>query len=164
MADDLDDALLASIGRSEARVRYEQGRAWKRRGDLPRARLAWLEAVELKPEFGPPWFALGQLAQARGDTEAREHWLTGFLKAPKRNEVMEGWAHLWLDHPRAAVQRFARVLQHDPDNGWARMGLARALEADRRPADALQAYREVLRLNPSHREALGRVSALEEEL
>ncbi|GEM_PF-4433624 len=161
MTDDLDDGRLASIGRPEARARYEEGRAWKRRGDLSRARLNWLEATELQPSYGPPWFALGQLAQARGDAEATEHWLQEYLKTPKRNDVMEGWAHLWLGHPRAAVQRFARVLQHDGDNGWARMGLAQSLEADHQPAEALKAYREVLVRNPDHALAKARIAALE---
>ncbi len=161
MVDDLDDGQVQSISRSEARTRYEEGRAWKRRGDLARARLAWLEATELQADYGPPWFALGQLAEGRGDLEAAEHWLGRYLKTPRRNDVMEGWSHLWLGHPRAAVQRFARVLQHDPDNGWARMGLARSLEADHQPAEALKAYRDVLKLNPQHPDALERVSVLE---
>ncbi len=161
MTSDLDDGLLASIGRDHARVRYEEGRAWQRRGDLARARLAWLKAIDIDPDHGPPWFMLGQIAQGEGDQEAAEHWLQTYLETRKRNEVMEGWAHLWLGHPRAAVQRFARVLQHDQDNGWARMGLARSLEAGGRPREALQAYKRVLQLNPDHPDALLRVAALE---
>jgi O-antigen ligase/tetratricopeptide (TPR) repeat protein len=161
MTDDLHDGQLASIGRAEARSLYEEGRAWKRRGDLARAKLAWLEATEVNPDYGPPWFALGQLAHTAGDTDAAEHWLSAYLKAPRRNDVMEGWSHLWLGRPRAAVQRFARVLQHDSENGWARMGLATAQEADHQPAEALKTYREVLQRNPEHGPAQARVAALE---
>ncbi|MDG3005256.1 tetratricopeptide repeat protein [Paludisphaera mucosa] len=67
---------------------------------------------------------------------------------------LRGRAHLALHHVPQAVDDLRTASQHLPDRPDVHLALAHALDAARRPADALQAAENALRLAPGDVEAL----------
>jgi predicted TPR repeat methyltransferase len=94
-------ALFITSGDLIADRRYEMARAYAADGDLAAAADLYAQAVELAPGFASAWFALGEVREACGDTDAAR---AAFKRA---QEADPG------DHHGAAL-RLARLGGADP--------------------------------------------------
>lgn len=154
-------AAAGKDARSRSRVAYEYGRELERRKQVDPALLAYREAADADPAFGPPAFAAGALLQARGDEAGATEMFEGFLAARDRPVGMEGWAHFWLGRTDAAEARFRQAVASAPANRWAWEGL---VEVARRREDRraeLAALHKILDLVPGDEAVKARVRALE---
>ncbi len=154
----VDAGLRGHKARHNLAVLYHQ------QGRHGEATAQWRAAVDECPGFTPAWLGLGEACLARGD------W-TGLEEAAARLEGLEPGT------PEAAVLRargllarrdFAaaralldEVIRAHPQALGPRVALSHLLlQEGRDPAAAEQALRDVLLLDPGHREALHNLSVL----
>lgn len=168
LADSLPDAMLDRISgttfadaRSEARVRFEYGRALERRKRRDEALATHRAAFETDPTFGPPAFAAGAILRATGDEAGARALFERFLQARERPGGMEGWALVFLERYDAADARFRRVVAEAPKNRWAWEGLAEVAKhrEDRRAEGT--ALRKILEIAPDDAAVRDRLTNLE---
>jgi tetratricopeptide (TPR) repeat protein len=121
------------------------------RGDLPGARQSALDAIRLQPTFTEPRLGLaaiaareGHLDEARGHAEAAIQTRAGALSIVR--QAAERWAAEGaLPLALVAIEASLKVA---PDDAGLHDQRAAMLDALRRPAEAVEEYREALRLQP----------------
>ncbi|MBZ5700981.1 MAG: tetratricopeptide repeat protein [Acidobacteriia bacterium] len=117
------------------------------------------KAVELLPAQSRPRFLLGLALERTGDLPAAVEALQGAAKLDPRDfETHLALASVLLraDQFAPAEANFREALALQPDSAPARLGLAHALDAQRKP-EAVEAYRSYLQLQPADREARAQV-------
>jgi tetratricopeptide (TPR) repeat protein len=167
IGDTLSDDALARIAasakgtpRALARVHTAHGKALERRGKRAEAAAAYTAAIAADGRYGPALFAAGSLARGDGDTAAAEALLRRFVSADERAGGMEGWAYILLGELDQAEMRLRRVVSQSPSNRWAWEGLAEIALQRQNVAEERSALQRILALDPNHKAALGRMTAL----
>ena len=137
-------------------------------GRLAEGRRAADRAVELYPESGAAWFAVGINASSLGDFDAAEQALRRAVELEDGEAIWWsnlGWVHLASDRPREALDCFQKAIDRDPDNVLAAGNLVLALRflgrvdradelARRYWSDALERHDAALDRNPDDVDAL----------
>lgn len=134
---------------------FLKGRALERQGDVPAARAAARRAVELAPGNGIyAVVAAGLARRAQDHEEARQYYRHALERDPLNDRVVvEGVRALLLyGQGEEALPILEDALERrETAELWALRGRLHALQG--RSDLARAAYREALRLDPSHREA-----------
>jgi O-antigen ligase/tetratricopeptide (TPR) repeat protein len=134
IADSLQDTALSRISHEDARVRYEEGLAWRRRGRLSKARSAIRASLHLDGEFAAAHFALGDLTRQEDGVPAAKVHYQAFLDRGEAESGMGAWSAYWLGESERAIGIFRRLLQESPENPWFLRGLELALLGKAQPA------------------------------
>lgn len=141
-------ALFAQPPRDASRA-HQEGLAFAKNGQFPRAREALGRAVSLDPSFAEAWADLGNIELALGNMTPA---ITAFERALKvRPELQTARYNLAYSLRNAkafdrAAEHYRLYLQRDPDDPDALYGLGEALRAVgdlRAAAEAYEAYARV---------------------
>ena len=126
----------------------------------PRAAVAPLtKAVELRPAESRPRFLLGVAEERSGDLGKAFDSFEGAVRLDPRNfETLEhlGGLYLQLKRPADAEAKFRSVLELQPTNARALLGLAQSLDAQKK-AEAADAFQKYLAVQPSDTAARARL-------
>jgi Flp pilus assembly protein TadD len=117
------------------------------------------KAVELLPAQSRPRYLLAVALDRSGDRAGAGESFEALLHLDP-NDIAAidylGWAALRQGKPEEAEARFRRALEIQPKETEARRGLARSLDAQKKP-EASGAYRDYLELAPNDSEARSRL-------
>ena len=145
---------------------YQQyGRALLGAGKLSEAETELTTALRLKPDFFQAHADLAvALAGQKKFAEAIPHFRAVVTASPDNPQFRFNLGLALLDNrqPELAAAQFSAQLRLTPDDSRAHFRLAQALERLNNFPDAIQHYREAVRLNPELREAqtaLDKISA-----
>ena len=139
---------------SSAETAYRRGVESLTKGELREAEAAFKEAAQLQPKAIPPLLGLADVALKQGNTKQAETYLQQALNtAPQSVEVHTAWGRYLFTQKRfsdaeAALQK-AIVLNPQAVAPHVALGDL-YLSGLRKPKEAINAYRAVLALNPSH--------------
>ncbi len=147
---------------SRSRALYQYGVVVEELGHFEPARSIQEDAASSDPQFGPPAFRAGLLAEKAGDAEDAQRWFRAFLAARDRPTAMEGWTLVKLGEMDAAEVRFRRAVAANPKNRWAWEGLAAVAAGRADRADEREAWRRVLDITPADPTATRRLKELGE--
>ncbi len=117
------------------------------------------KAVELLPAQSRPRYLLAVALERSGDrTGAAESFEALLYLDPNDIAAINylGWAAVRQGKPDEAEAKFRRALEVQPKGPEARRGLARSLDAQKKP-EAVGAYRDYLELVPNDSEARARL-------
>lgn len=117
------------------------------------------KAVELLPSQSRPRYLLGVAQERDGDIAAATKSLEGaYSLDPKNPEPILHLANLYLrvHRPAEAEAKFRALLEKQPDNAPAMLGVAASLDAQKKP-DAADAYRTYLSKQSGDSEARARL-------
>jgi tetratricopeptide (TPR) repeat protein len=117
------------------------------------------KAVELLPSQSRPRYLLGVAEEKSGDLSAAAKSFEGAYSLDSHNpDPVLHLANLYLrlNRPAEAEAKFRTILQTQPDNGPATLGVAAALEAQKK-LEAADAYRRYLAQQPSDSQARARL-------
>jgi Flp pilus assembly protein TadD len=117
------------------------------------------KAVELLPTQSRPRFLLGVAEERTGDiAKAAESFEAAVRLDASDAETLLHLAGLYLQlkHPEDAEARFRRALEIQPNEPHALAGLAQSLDAQKK-ADAVEAYKSYLAIQPSDSAARSRL-------
>jgi tetratricopeptide (TPR) repeat protein len=139
-------------------------------GQLHEATNHLMQAVRIYPDKSSAHVNLGRVLAALGDwSGAREHYEAAMAAEPGNPARPTAWGKVLLEHDKAteALEWFAHALQLDPNFAEARVGYASALgqlgaglAAEGKLEQAIQQYREALRLQPDVPEVLNNLAWL----
>lgn len=141
----------ARVSPRSARVRYNLGNAYRRRGELARAEESYRACLEIYPDFEPAGRNLGVVLVEMGrGAEAIELFRKVLQRHPEsaslRNNL--GNAYRSLGRGAEAEAEYNRVLEMDPSSADARNNLG-ALLLDRGDSTRAEVeFREAIRLAP----------------
>ncbi len=152
-------ALQQAQSRAPARadLRKLQGDVLVKVGDRGGALAAYRAALELDQGFVAVWVDLGRLHEQREQwSDAQRAYERALDVLPTYHEAGLALADLQrrLGRLRPAIALLAEQLEQDPYDLEALILLGRALQDDRRPQAALEAFRRVLKFDPEHVAAL----------
>ena len=117
------------------------------------------KAVELLPSQSRPRYLLGVAQERAGDISAAAESFEGAYRLDSHNtEPILHLADLYqrLARPAEAEAKFRAVLEIDPNNAPAMLGVAESLDAEKKP-EAAEAYRKYLEVKPSDAGARARL-------
>ena len=117
------------------------------------------KAVELLPSQSRPRYLLGVAKGRSGDIAgAAESFEGAYRLEPSNNEPIVHLANLYVRLKRYSdgEAKFRSLLETQPDNAAALLGLAQCLDAQKK-AEAADAYRNYLRAQPGDAAARGRL-------
>ena len=116
-------------------------------------------AVELLPSQSRPRFLLGLALEKSGDLPGAADQLEGALRLdPRDSEALLHIAVLdmRLQKPQDAERKYRAALEQQPNSATASIGLAKSLEAQKKP-EAAVAYEQYLKLRPDDNDARARL-------
>ena len=163
-------ALLALAGnrclRRDARRAYLDGRRGQGREDYALAVEKYKEALSLNPAYLEPMVGLAEsFLQMEEYDEASTY--VAMARTYDRNNpdlaVLEGRIRIGQGDVPAARALFTGVLQSQPNNVEARLGMAEADIAEGRPQTALGQYARTLKLAPESTRAILSLAMLSDE-
>jgi len=134
---------------------YQIGRAYKARGELYGAEMAYRQALRLRPEFVDAWISLGILLRgANRPVEAEACHREALQLAPNHFLALLNLGNALLQQNRfeEAVASFRAALRQNPQSSEAHLNLAKTLQHRNDPEQGQHFY-EALRLNPRNFEA-----------
>jgi Flp pilus assembly protein TadD len=117
------------------------------------------KAVNLLPAQSRPRYLLGVAEERAGDISAAAESFEGAYRLDSHNpEPILHLADLYqrLARPAEAEAKFRAVLEIDPNNEPAMLGVAESLDAEKKP-EAAEAYRKYLAVKPSDSGARARL-------
>jgi len=126
-------------------------------GDRQGARAAYRSALDLDGGFVQVWLDLGRLHEHDEEwADAQRAYEEALEALPTFHEAALALADLMRrsGNVRAAIVRLAEMLEQDLYDMDALLLLGRALLDDKRPAEALEAFRRALKFDPQHAAAL----------
>jgi tetratricopeptide (TPR) repeat protein len=140
----LEQVMLAAPDFANARV--DLARAYRRGGDLSRAREEVRRVLEAHPHHHRAWLAYGDvLVELEKYPDALVAFERARLTDPQRTRIEAATAALLADQRRKPEELFREILREEPDHAAALCGLAAlALSADR-PTDAERLLHHALR-------------------
>jgi Flp pilus assembly protein TadD len=109
------------------------------------------KAVELLPSASRPRFLLGVAEERAGHLAEAADLFTGAVRLDPTDSEMQlhlAGLYLQLNRPADAEARFRRVLEIQPNQPLALLGLARSLDALQKP-EAVEAYKNYLAVHPA---------------
>ena len=142
-ARDLDEAVM--LAPQWAAARYERGKLWLRRDDMPNAAGGFQAAADLLPEFGPAWSNLGATL---GELDRPAEALAAFERAlaldPMSAQALNnvGVVRRELGRLTESEAAFRQVIQLTPDQAFGHYNLGHTLFLEGRFQAALSAYAE----------------------
>lgn len=160
-------ALMVQGRRDEAREQFAEavaldprdygsqnylGVALSDRGEDAAALVHLARAVEINPRFAQAHFNLANvLFKEHRMSEAEEHYRAAVSLNPFDVEATSNFGVLLLDtgRPAEARQRFQRAIDLAPENLQLYRNLALAWSAEKHYREALDIFRELVRLNPA---------------
>jgi tetratricopeptide (TPR) repeat protein len=113
----------ARIDANDALARFHQARMVRRQKRPGEAATVFRDATDIDPLLADAWFALGELAHERGDSDqARTHFAASLACDPGYADAAFHLAVTHLDRGdvRSALPLFERYAEHDPDGRWRR--------------------------------------------
>jgi arylsulfatase A-like enzyme/Tfp pilus assembly protein PilF len=154
---------LVSADPQNAVFRATLARAWRQRGNLPRAIELYRQAVGQAPEDPEAWYNLAAAFQDAGDQqkagEAIAEALRRDAKRPEAHNVL-GIALASTGRLDAAKGEFERAVAIDPRNARAFNNLGNIARAMNRLDDAEAAYRRAIALAPRYADPLNGLGAV----
>lgn len=136
---------------NQPEAHHARGQALEALGRTDDALAAYFRSLELDPGSAPAILRIAALQLARGQPDQALVRLDQAVDlAPDDPEARHhrGLAHLALKHNAAAIADLSFASTRLPDRADVLLHLAQSLEADRKPAEALQAVERSLRLHP----------------
>jgi len=135
-----------------AQVWYELGQLEEEREELDAARSCYERALEVLPTFTPPALGLASLVQRTESAAAAVNILVDVLATdPYELDALAALGRVLLDDGRTpeALEALERVLRFDSEHRAAlfHRGIARARQ--RRFADAVADWEQVIQLDPA---------------
>lgn len=160
-------AAIASYSRAIARLRqpartdwalfYEQGMAYDRAHDWPRAEADFLRALDLAPDqpFVLNYLAYGWTEQGRNLPRARQMIERAVELRPNDGSMADslGWVLLRQGDKSGAVRWLERAVELQPEDATINGHLGDAYQAAGRVLEAQTQWRRALILNPEPHEA-----------
>lgn len=138
-------------------------KAWRMRGDLPRAIALYREAAGQTPDDPEAWYNLAAAFQDAGDQEKAAAAIGEALrrdeKRPEAHNVL-GISLASTGQLERAKGEFDRALAIDPHNARAFNNVGNVERAMNRPAEAEAAYRKAIALAPRYADPLNGLGAL----
>ena len=134
-------------------IQHDLGLALLEVGRFPEAFAAFQRAVESNPRFTDAYFRMGIALERMGDIGAA---VVAYDRATElRPALTEAWFRAGtlveeLGHRAEAIGCFRRAASTGPKSSFGRLGAARALLAEDRPADAEQVLRHALALDTTN--------------
>ncbi len=155
----------AALG-ADARGVYADGAAAEGREDFALAVEKFKEALSLNPAYLEPMVGLAEsFFQMEEYDEASRY--VGMARTYDRNNpdlaVLEGRIRIGQGNVPAARALFTGVLQEQPNNVEARLGIAEAEIAEGKPQTALGDYAQTLKLAPESTRAILSLAMLYDE-
>ncbi len=154
---------LVAADSQNAVFRASLAKAWRLRGNLPRAIELYREAAGQTPDDPEAWYNLAAAFQEAGDqgkaAAAIEEALRRDEKRPEAHNVL-GIALASTGQLDRAKGEFDRALAIDPRNARAFNNLGNVQRAMNRPAQAEEAYRKAIELAPRYADPLNGLGAL----
>ena len=133
------------------------------RGDLNGARRSALEAIRLQPTFTEPRLGLAAIASREGKLdEARSHADAAIRSRPGALPIVRQAADRWTAEGALtlALVTYDACMKVVPDDANIRAQRATVLDALNRPREAVEQYREALRLQPDWPSAMNNLAWL----
>jgi len=134
------------------------GQLLEAHGKTDDALAEYFRTTELEPNNAEVGLAIANIQLARRQPDQALSRLDQVVElAPENGEArdLRGRAHLTLRHFAQASEDFAAAVKRFPNRADIYYNMALALEADQKPADALRAIEQTLRLAPDFAEARG---------
>ena len=154
-------------GQAEVQDLYRRGASAQERGDFYTALELYRTALDANPSYLEPlqgtascYFALGEYDEALNYIESARRYASENLELIN----LEGRILLGLGRFDEAQDRFAYVLQREPNNVHAQFGMAEREIADGKIQNAASRFREALRISPENRRALLSLVLLYDEI
>jgi len=138
------------------RGHFSLGRLLETEGRTDEALAEYFRALELEPTNAEVSVNIAAIQLSRNQPDQALSRLDQAVElAPKNGEArnLRGHAHLMLRHFGQAVDDFREAVNGVPDRADIYYNLALALEGDRKPADALRAAEQALRIAPNFADA-----------
>jgi SpoIID/LytB domain protein len=118
----------------------KQGHAAYARGEYTQAIARYEAAIRVSSTSVLPWLNGGAVWDEAGQPRQAALWYDHAVRLDALDDealCALGWAQLRSHDAAAAAESLRRVLQHDPDHAWAKLGLARAELASAQPRQAV---------------------------
>jgi tetratricopeptide (TPR) repeat protein len=131
-AAELSPARKAEVAQGRARMNERVGRHAEALG-------AWRVAVERDRKSAEAWTGLGRVQRLTGDSGAQKSLERAIALDPNNTGALSELGKLHVDFGRAALAEpvLRKALESEPRNAEVRRDLARALQANGKPAEAL---------------------------
>jgi len=142
---------------------YFLGQAQRAANRTEEARKNLARAVELNPNWVLPRFALAQLYVGKGDADLALEQSDGLLRALPKNEnllLLSGAARLKKGETDKALALFKKAAEVNPKSTAARMNIAALYALQKKPAEAIKEYYQVLAIDRNRVEALSAIIQL----
>jgi tetratricopeptide (TPR) repeat protein len=152
----LETAIEIEPHRAEGH--FSLGRLLEALGRTDEALAEYFRALECEPNNAEVSLRIAAIQLTRSQPDQALSRLDQSVElAPENGEArdLRGRAHLTLRHYAKAIEDFRSAAKRFPDRADVYYNLALALEADRKPADALRATEEALRIAPDYADARG---------
>jgi arylsulfatase A-like enzyme/Tfp pilus assembly protein PilF len=154
---------LAAADPANAVFRASLARAWRQRGNLPRAIELYRDAVGQTPEDPEAWYNLAAAFQDAGDQkragDAISEALRRDAKRPEAHNVL-GIALASTGKLAEAKGEFDRAIAIDPRNARAFNNLGNIYRSMNRAGDAEESYRRAMTMAPRYADPLNGMGAL----
>ncbi|WP_435020501.1 tetratricopeptide repeat protein [Tundrisphaera sp. TA3] len=137
---------------NQPEAHFARGQSLEALGRTDDALAAYFRSLELDPGSAPAILRIATLQLGRGQPDQALVRLDQAVDlAPDDPEArhQRGLAHLALKHAGPAIADLSSAAARLPDRPDVLLHLAQALEADRKPSEALQAVERSLRLDPT---------------
>jgi len=160
-------AAATSAFAQDARAAYEDGLRAQNTEDYELAVEKFKEALVANPAYVEPMVGLAQSFLTMGEYDEAYKYVAMARVNDRTNRdlaVLEGRIKIGQGDTATARSLFNSVLQDQPNNSEARMGLAEADIADGRMRTALAAYVQSLKLAPESTRAVLSLAQLSDEL
>jgi tetratricopeptide (TPR) repeat protein len=115
---------LVAMRNEEPRILYQASREMQRRGLRQDALELATRSSAMPRAPKEVHFLRAELIHSLSGIEAAQEAYRGFLAFNGGPHAMRGWAFLRIGEEKSAAQAFRRALEANPDNRWAKEGLA----------------------------------------
>jgi tetratricopeptide (TPR) repeat protein len=156
----------ASAFGADARSAWQEGAAAEGREDYPLAVEKYKEALGLNPAYLEPMVGLAESFFQMEEYDEASSWVSKARTFDRGNPdlaVLEGRILIGMGNVPAARALFTSVLQNQPNNVEARLGIAEAEIAEGKPQSALGEYARTLKLAPESTRAVLSLAVLSDE-